>query len=97
MTAKWLACVSTLVIYNLVLRQKYLSCVAAIILKFYRKHFPAGTIGFTIPRVDKTIQPDQNCQLLEGLTIYLVQWELNIPCGMELQCHGNKNGRVAVN
>ena len=61
------------------------------LLKFYRKHFPPGTVGFTIPRSDETTKPDPNYQVLEGRTIYIVQWELNIPRGAEFQCFGKRD------
>lgn len=51
----------------------------------YQKQFPPGTIGFTFPRDDKTKQPDHYYSQVEGKTIYLVGWELNVP-GIFLKC-----------
>ena len=41
------------------------------LLKFCWKHFPPGTIGFTIPRADKTTKPDPNYQVLEESRLML--------------------------
>jgi hypothetical protein len=54
-------------------------------LQKYKEVFPPGTLGFTFPREDKTKQPDYHYSQLEGKTIYLVRWELNIP-GIFLRC-----------
>jgi hypothetical protein len=54
-------------------------------LQKYKEVFPPGTLGFTFPREDKTKQPDYHYSQLEGRTIYLVRWELNIP-GIFLRC-----------
>ena len=48
-------------------------------LQAYRRHFPPGTLGFTFPKADKTQPPDVYYNQVEGRTIYLVCWELNIP------------------
>jgi hypothetical protein len=54
-------------------------------LQKYKEVFPPGTLGFTFPREDKTKQPDYHYSQLEGKTIYLVRWELNVP-GIFLRC-----------
>ena len=51
----------------------------------YRNQFPPGTLGFTFPRDDKMKKPDHYYSQLEGRTIYLVRWELNVP-GILLKC-----------
>lgn len=62
-------------------------------LPTYKGAFPPGTLGFTFPRDDKTQQPDPNYSQLEGVTIYLVRWELNIP-GIHLQCPTCTHGEM---
>jgi hypothetical protein len=62
-------------------------------LQSYQKQFPPGTIGFTFPRDNKTQQPDYYYSQLEGNTIYLVCWELNIP-GIVLPCFECKKGEL---
>jgi hypothetical protein len=54
-------------------------------LEAYRKYFPPGTLGFTVPPWDKSKSPDQNYTILEGRTIYFVRWEMNIP-NFKLRC-----------
>ena len=54
-------------------------------LQQYRKVCPPGTIGFTFPRDDKSKQPDFHYSQLEGKTIYMTRWELNVP-GIFLPC-----------
>ena len=54
-------------------------------LKWYRKQFPPGTIGFTVPPSDKSKPPDPTYSLLEGTKVYVVRWELNVP-GVHLGC-----------
>jgi hypothetical protein len=48
-------------------------------LDWYRKYFPPGTIGFTVPKDDCRLAPDPLYSTLEGCTIYVVSWELNVP------------------
>ena len=48
-------------------------------LERYRKRFPPGTIGFKVPKDDGCVTPDPLYSTLEGCTIYLVCWELNVP------------------
>ena len=48
-------------------------------LEFYQKNFPSSCLSFTVSTADKTKVPDLNYLVIEGLTFYVVQWELNIP------------------
>ncbi|CAJ1917928.1 unnamed protein product [Cylindrotheca closterium] len=59
----------------------------------YQRQFPPGTLGFTFPRDDKTKSPDHNYSQLEGVTIYLVRWELNLP-GIQLICPECRKGEL---
>jgi hypothetical protein len=58
-------------------------------LEAYRNFFPPGTHGFTIPPSDKSKPPDNNYALIEGKTIYILNWELNFPnVSLECPCEG---------
>ncbi|KAL3939414.1 MAG: hypothetical protein SGBAC_005856 [Bacillariaceae sp.] len=54
-------------------------------LQAYQKLFPPGTLGCTLPKDDKTKEADSVFLQLEGRTIFVVRWELNIP-GILLKC-----------
>ena len=60
-------------------------------LDAYRKHFPPGTVGFTVPPSDKSKPPNPHYQVIEGRRIYIVRWELNYE-GENLQCFHCNNG-----
>jgi hypothetical protein len=62
-------------------------------LQEYKKKFPPGTLGFTFPREDKMQKPDANYSQLEGRTIYMVRWELNIP-DICLKCFDCDDGEL---
>ena len=62
-------------------------------IQVYKEVFPPGTLSFTFPRDDKMKQPDYHYSQLEGKTIYLVRWELNIP-GVFLKCPFCSNGEL---
>jgi hypothetical protein len=57
----------------------------------YRKHFPPGTISFSVPPSDKSKAPDPYYQVLEGRKIYIIRWELNYP-GHDLKCFKCNHG-----
>jgi len=42
-------------------------------LEWYKRHFPLGTISFTVPRDDITSEPDPLFQELEGVTIIIAR------------------------
>jgi hypothetical protein len=60
---------------------------------WYRKHFPPGTLSFSVPKDDITTKPDPDYQALEESTIYLVRWELNIP-GIFIPCFKCEDGEM---
>ena len=52
----------------------------------YRLLFPPGTLAFTIPPSDKSMKPDFNYSLIEGVAIYFTDWGLNIPDFKSFKC-----------
>mmetsp|Transcript_40535 Transcript_40535/g.97834 ORF Transcript_40535/g.97834 Transcript_40535/m.97834 type:complete len:487 (+) Transcript_40535:216-1676(+) len=62
-------------------------------LQAYQKVFPPGTMGFAFPKDDKTEKADAVFLQLEGRTIYVVRWELNIP-GIVLKCPFCNSGEL---
>jgi hypothetical protein len=63
-------------------------------LDWYRKKFPPGTIGFTVPKDDRRLTPDPLYSTLEGCTFYIVCWELNIPDIFLACCESNCDGEL---
>lgn len=51
----------------------------------YPRHFPLGTLGVKMLLSDKPKPPDYDYSLLEGCTIYIIQWEMNIS-NLQLSC-----------
>ena len=54
-------------------------------LDSYRIVCPPGTLGIRIPPSNKMNPPDTNYHVIEGRTIYIVWWGLNLP-GQKLWC-----------
>ena len=48
-------------------------------LDAYREFFPPGTLGIKLPPSDRSKPPDLNYNVVEGITVYIVRWEMNIP------------------
>lgn len=48
-------------------------------LEWCQHHFPLGTTAFTVPSEDKQLAPDEICREIEGVKIFLMHWELNVP------------------
>jgi hypothetical protein len=63
-------------------------------LDWYRKTFPPGTIGFTVPKDDGCLTPDPLYSTLEGCTIYIVSWGLNVPEIFLTYCETKCDGKL---
>jgi hypothetical protein len=61
--------------------------------KNYKKLFAPGTSGFEIKKDDITTEPCPHYAVLEGVTIYIVHWELICP-GIILKCPCCENGQM---
>jgi hypothetical protein len=62
-------------------------------LEWYREKFPPGTLDFKVPKANKMETPDRLYEEIEGVTIYLVNWELNYP-GIYLKCFNCDGGEM---
>jgi hypothetical protein len=62
-------------------------------LEWYRTKFPPGTLDFRVPRDSKMEKPDRLCEEIEGVTICIVNWELNCP-GIFLKCFNCEKGEM---